>query len=72
MIEGLCRVRREDTSAHHQTAKTGDTEYRVGYYIIGRNGRAEGKWTWGQFCPLIPGPDFPKLLAKAKREGTIK
>jgi len=40
--------------------------------IIGKNGRAKGKWTWGQFCPFIPGPDFPKLITKAKKEGTIK
>lgn len=71
VIERLRRVKVEGTSAHPRTAKTGDIEYRVGYYIIGKNGSAKGKWTWGQFCPLIPGPDFPKLITKAKKEGTI-
>jgi hypothetical protein len=72
VIERLRRVRVEGTSAHPKTAKTGNIEYRIGYYIIGKNGRAKGKWTWGQFCPFIPGPDFPKLITKAKKEGTIK
>ena len=50
----------------------GDVEYRIGYYIVGKIGRANGRWVWGQFCPLIPAEDFIKLLEKAKEEGTIK
>ncbi|MDD3712458.1 MAG: hypothetical protein PHZ28_03070 [Candidatus Izemoplasmatales bacterium] len=49
----------------------GDVEYRIGYYIVGKIGRAKGKWTWGQFCPLIPVEDFDKLIQKAKDEKTI-
>jgi len=46
-------------------------EYRLGYYIVGKIGRANGKWIWGQFCPIIPKEDFFKLIDKAKKEKTI-
>lgn len=49
----------------------GNVEYRIGYYIIGKIGRAKGKWTWGQFCPLIPVEDFEKLIQKARDDKTI-
>ncbi len=51
--------------------KKGDIEYRIGYYIVGKINGADGKWRWGQFCPLIPKADFDKLIKKAKTEGTI-
>jgi hypothetical protein len=72
VLERLRRIKIEGSPAHPKTAKTGDLEYRIGYYVIGKNGRAKGKWVWGQFCPLIPQKDFNKLFTKAKREGTIK
>lgn len=50
----------------------GEIEYRIGYYIVGKIGRANGRWIWGQFCPLIPAEDFTKLINKAKQEGTIR
>jgi len=53
------------------SSKLGQIEYRMGYYIIGKNGRAKNKWTWGQFCPMIPKNDFNKLLSKAYKEKTI-
>jgi len=70
VIERLKRVRTEGKPTHSQI-KLGDIEYRLGYYIIGKIGNRKGKWTWGQFCPLIPQSDLQKLLAKAKKEGTI-
>jgi len=48
-----------------------DIEYRIGYFIVGKNGRAKGHWVWGQFCPLIPEKDLEKLMKKAKKEKTI-
>lgn len=51
--------------------RKGDVEYRVGYYIVGKFGRAKDKWVWGQFCPMIPQNDFKKLVDKAKKEKTI-
>jgi len=44
-------------------------QYRIGYYIVGKNGKKNGKWVWGQFCPLIPDKDFDKLIEKAKQNG---
>lgn len=57
---------------HGHNWKKGDIEYRLGYFIVGKIGRAKNKWVWGQFCPLIPKNDFFKLIKKAKKEKTIK
>jgi len=55
----------------HKKIKIGDIEYRFGYYIIGKNGKAKGRWTWGQYCPIIPGSDLKELLSQARREKTL-
>ena len=39
-------------------AEPGDIDYRFGYYMVGRRGRAAGRWTWGQFSPHIPHADL--------------
>jgi len=49
----------------------GITQYRIGYFIVGKQGNRKGKWTWGQYCPNIPVEDFWKLIKKAQKEGTI-
>jgi len=51
--------------------KKGSVQYRIGYYIIGKIGRMDGKWTWGQFCPTIPIEDFDKLISQAREEKTL-
>ena len=71
IIERLSKAKTEGKITHAKGWKNGGIEYRVGYYIIGKIGRAKGKWIWGQFCPLIPQEDFDKLIKKAKKEGTI-
>ena len=71
VIERLRRHSTEGKIAHRKT-QTGEIQYRIGYYIVGRIGRAKGRWVWGQFCPLIPQADFFKLIDKARKEGTIK
>jgi len=67
------RLRKESTAGKlaYDNWKKGDIEYRIGYYIVGKVGRAKGKWIWGQFCPLIPKNDLKTLLIKAKREKTL-
>jgi len=72
IIERLKRIKIEGKPANPRTAKIGDIEYRFGYYIIGKKGRAKDKWVWGQYCPFIPRRDFKKLINKAQKEGTIK
>lgn len=52
-------------------AQVDDIEYRFGYFIVGRHGRVAGRWTWGQYSPLIPHDDLANLLAKARQEGTL-
>ncbi len=46
-------------------------EYRIGYFIVGKIGKRNGHWTWGQYCPFIPIEDFERLIQQAKEEGTI-
>lgn len=70
VIERLRRLKIDGTTVH-KLLKTGDIEYRIGYYMIGKNGRVNGRWTWGQYCPLIPQEDFKKLIDKATEEGVI-
>ena len=70
VIERLERGTPEGVITHAQ-ARVGDIEYRIGYYIVGRIGRANDRWAWRQFCPLIPAEDLEPLLAKARKEGTI-
>jgi len=69
--EGWLLVEVEGVRAHEGGAQAGDVEYRFGYYIVGRIGRAAHRWTWGQFSPLIPHPDLQRLLDKARADGTL-
>ncbi|MFA6422222.1 MAG: hypothetical protein WCV92_02395 [Candidatus Buchananbacteria bacterium] len=52
-------------------AKVGIKSYRIGYFMLGKNGNKKNKWTWGESCPIIPHKDFQKLINKAKKEKTI-
>jgi hypothetical protein len=49
----------------------GSIQYRFGYYVIGKIGNKDGKWTWGQFCPIIPEPDLWELIDLAVKDKTI-
>lgn len=65
----LAKVRGKTVSV--SVKDIGDIEYRIGYYIVGKNGTKKGKWTWGQYCPMIPANDLVHLIKKAVEEGTI-
>jgi hypothetical protein len=54
-----------------KNAKYPNIEYRFGYFIIGKNGKRAGRWTWGQFCPMIGHNDFINLIDLAHEEGVI-
>ena len=71
IIERLKLVKIEGEINKASKIKIGDTEYRIGYYIVGKIGRGQGRWMWGQFCPMIPAPDFDKLIKKAREEKTL-
>jgi hypothetical protein len=47
------------------------TEYRLGYFIVGRNGSRSGKWTWGQFSPIMSAGDLQRIMERARAEGTL-
>ena len=70
VIERFIRGKREGDIIQN-TGKEGDIEYRFGYYIVGKVGKAKGRWIWGQFCPIIPEEDFNKLIELAKKKGVI-
>lgn len=57
--------------SYEKSWKKGEIEYRIGYFIVGKIGRAKGRWIWGQFCPMIPQKDLEPLWNKAKKEGVI-
>ena len=46
-------------------------EYRLSYFIVGRIGRASGKWTWDQFSPIMSAGDLERIVEKARAEGTL-
>lgn len=65
----LCEV--QGTTASKTIKELGDTEYRIGYYIVGKNGHLKDRWAWGQFCPMIPSRDVGEIIKQAKENGTI-
>ena len=71
VVERLRRMRPEGRTFNRRRNRVGDIEYRIGYFVVGRNGNKRGRWIWGQFCPLIPKDDFRELLRKAKDERTL-
>ncbi len=71
MFERLRRIRIDGIKTN-PNLNEGDIEYRISYYIVGKNGTKKDKWTFGQYCPTIPSEDFIKLIDKAKQEKVIK
>ena len=71
VLERLRKVKFTGRISYGSAWKNGEIEYRIGYFIVGKIGRARGRWVWGQFCPLIPVSDFKKLISKAKKDGVI-
>ena len=67
------RFRREKVigKTAYNLISNAEIEYRIGYYIIGKIGNKNGRWTWGQYCPIIPLQDFQKLISLAKRRGVL-
>ena len=66
-IERLRFERMEGVSAYGDAQIAGVEEYRIGYWIVGKIGRAAGEWTWGQFSPLIPVEDLTAVIAALER-----
>lgn len=52
-------------------AKIGVLSYRIGYFMVGKNGNRKEKWTWGESCAIIPREDFNKLIKEAKKRKVI-
>lgn len=71
VFERLRKVEFTGKLSYEKFWKKGDIEYRIGYFIVGKIGRAKGRWIWGQFCPMIPQKDLEKLWVKAKKEKVI-
>jgi hypothetical protein len=71
VVERWRYVGHEGKVARELANSTGDIQYRFSYWTRGRIGRAAGKWTFGQFAPLIPQEDLARLLKLARRDGTL-
>ena len=48
---------------------TGLEEYRFTYYMLGLKPGARGRWVFGQYSLLIPGPLLAELLQEARQRG---
>lgn len=70
VIEKLRKVKSDGKLAHKDAWKEGEVEYRIGYYIVGKIGRAKNKWWWGQSCPIIPTSDLEKIMKQIKKMET--
>ena len=70
ILERLRKIKYDGKLAYGDWKKN-DIEYRIGYFIVGKIGRAGGRWVWGQYCPLIPHEDLIELVKKAKKEKVI-
>lgn len=71
ILERLRKIKFDGSLAYNKSWKTGEIEYRIGYFIVGRIGRMLGKWTWGQYCPIIPAQDLKKLITNAEMERVL-
>jgi len=75
----LDEIRRVQSNASHKVIclqklrfdQSGETEYRLGYYMIGVKPRMAGRWTWGQFAILIPAKDFRWVVRQPQKRGWI-
>jgi len=72
VLERLRVVRQDGERAYQWDGGEGAIQYRFGYWTLGRIGRAQGRWVWGQFSLLIPQQDLTELLSRARREGTLR
>ncbi|MBI3751293.1 MAG: hypothetical protein HY263_06505 [Chloroflexi bacterium] len=71
-VDRLRFVSREgDSIPGHREGQDAEPVYRFGYWVVARNGSADGRWWWAQFSPMIPSADFEDLIGKARTEGTI-
>ncbi len=71
VVERFRRDIIEGKTANKFGSKLGDIEYRIGYYIVGKIGNKKGKWTWGQYCLIIPKEDLDKLIKLAREKEVI-
>ena len=47
---------------------TAQEEIRIGYYVIGKKGKMNGKWVWGQYATMMPSTDLAAILRKAAKK----
>lgn len=46
-------------------------EMRLRYYMIAHKPRTKGKWTFGQFAPMVRREDFEEIMMMARAKGWI-
>lgn len=73
-------IQRQQSNAKHKTIvlqklrfdDPDEIQLRLGYYIIGKRPRMEGKWTWGQYATFLPPEDFIFIYNKALNKGWLE
>lgn len=48
------------------------TLLRICYFMLGKNGRAQNKWVFGQYAPMFKKGNLERLIAKAARKGILE
>jgi hypothetical protein len=71
VVERFRTVAEEGSRAYQWGGQINDVEYRFGYWTLGRIGRKNGVWTWGQYSLLAPPEDWEALITAARRDGTL-
>jgi hypothetical protein len=49
----------------------GREEFRIGYYMIAQRPRAQGKWAWGQYAPMMTKEDMAAIFSRLKKKGWL-
>ncbi len=44
---------------------------RLGYYMLGKNGKRIGRWVWGQYCTIILPEDLDYVFREASERGWL-
>jgi hypothetical protein len=57
-------IREEIEKEEKLSEKIGENIYRICYYIVGKIGKKENEWTWGQYAPFVLEKDMANLIIK--------
>jgi hypothetical protein len=57
---------------HKLRHSDGREEYRIGYYMIAHKPRMKGKWSWGQYAPIMTAQEMAEIWNRVFAKGWIQ